>query len=109
MIKRDWYCEDVLSGAVAVDIVWQDENVLAFHHLSPTWPVHVVVVPRAHIDSVLDESALDGALWQSIVRAVQAAARALNLDKEGFFVRMNAAAPRETPHLHLHVCGPGIP
>jgi hypothetical protein len=32
MARRDWYCEDVLSGKIEVRQVWEDERVLAFHH-----------------------------------------------------------------------------
>ena len=105
---RDWFCEDVLSGAIAIDTVWEDDRVLAFHHPRPKSPVHVVVIPKQHIASLLDPQALDGALLQSMLTAIQQAARALGLDRKGFFVRVNAAAPGVTPHLHWHLRGPGV-
>ncbi|MGP8337662.1 MAG: HIT family protein [Methanosarcinaceae archaeon] len=108
-MRRDWYCEDVLSGKLDVQIVWEDERVLAFHHPRPTAEVHVVVIPRQHVPSILDAAALDGELLTSMVRAVQETAQALGLDKEGFYVRTNAAAPGVTPHMHWHIKGPGIP
>ena len=46
MAKRDWYCEDVLSGNLDVQSVYEDDRVLAFHHPSPVAEIHVVVVPR---------------------------------------------------------------
>ena len=109
MAKRDWYCEDVLSGEIEVETVWEDDLVLAFHHPLPTAEIHVVVIPKLHVASLLDPMALDGALLSSMVQAIQNAARALGLDETGFYVRANAAAPGVTPHLHWHVVGPGIP
>jgi histidine triad (HIT) family protein len=109
MARRDWYCEDVLSGKVQVQRLWEDELVLAFHHPEPHEGIHVVVIPRQHIVSILDPSALDGALLVSMVKAVQASARSLGLDRDGFYVRTNAAAPGVTPHMHWHIYGPGIP
>ncbi|MGC9523421.1 MAG: HIT domain-containing protein [Anaerolineae bacterium] len=109
MARRDWYCEDVLSGKLDIEVVWEDERVLAFHHPKPKAEYHVVVIPKAHIVSILDPLALDGELLVSMVRAVQETARQLGLDKIGFFVRTNAAAPGVTPHMHWHVVGPGIP
>jgi len=53
--------------------------------------------------------ALDGALLSSMVLAIQQVARELGLDKTGFYVRANAAAPGVTPHMHWHIIGPGIP
>ena len=109
MTIRDWYCEDVLSGKLDVDIVWQNDKVLAFHHPQPTSEIHVVVVPKKHIDSILDDEAADGDLLTSIVQAIQIAAMRTELDKNGFYVRLNAAAPGVTPHMHWHIVGPGIP
>lgn len=109
MAFRDWYCEDVLSGKVEVRKVWEDDRVLAFHHPEPTAEIHVVVIPKAHVPSILDPLALDGELLTSMVLAVQQTARALGLDRAGFYVRTNAAAPGVTPHMHWHVKGPGIP
>jgi len=109
MARRDWYCEDILSGELDVNKVWEDERVLAFHHPRPVAEIHVVVIPKAHVPSLLDPAALDGALLSSMVLAVQRTARGLGLDEVGFTVRAHAAAPGVTPHMHWHVTGPGIP
>jgi len=109
MAYRDWYCEDVLTGRIEIRKVWEDERVLAFHHPQPTSAIHVVVIPKQHVSSILDPLALDSALLSSMVLAVQNAARDLELDKTGFYVRTNVAAPGVTPHMHWHICGPGIP
>jgi len=109
MARRDWYCEDVLSGKTEVNMIWEDQRVLAFHHPQPQSEIHVVVIPKKHIPSILDAMALDGTLLSSMIRAVQIVARALDLDQNGFYVRANAAAPGVTPHMHWHVMGPGIP
>lgn len=109
MAFRDWYCEDVLSGKIQVRKVWEDERVLAFHHPEPTAEIHVVVIPKTHVPSLLDPLALDGALLSSMLTAIQNAARELGLDKTGLYVRTNAAAPGVTPHMHWHIKGPGVP
>jgi histidine triad (HIT) family protein len=108
MARRDWYCEDVLTGRIEVDTVWEDDRVLAFHHPSPQSEIHVVVIPKDHVPSILDPMALDGSLLSSMIRAVQEVARRLGLDQAGFYVRTNAAAPGVTPHMHWHIRGPGI-
>jgi len=112
MAHRDWYCEDVLSGNLEIRKVWEDERVLAFYHPQPQAEMaemHVVVIPKKHVPSLLDPMALDGALLSSMVLAVQEVARELGLDKMGFYVRANAGAPGVTPHMHWHILGPGIP
>jgi histidine triad (HIT) family protein len=109
MARRDWYCEDVLSGKVEVRKVWEDDLVMAFRHPQPQAEIHVVVIPKKHIPSILDPSALDGALLTSMIRAVQEVARSFGLDQAGFYVRANAGSPGVSPHMHWHIIGPGIP
>jgi len=109
MARKDWYCEDVLSGKLEVQKVWEDDHVLAFHHPRPTSEIHVVVIPKQHIKSILEPEALDGELLSSMVQAIQKTAVQLELDKNGFYVRTNAAADGVTPHMHWHIYGPGIP
>lgn len=109
MAQRDWYCEDVLSGKLEVKKVWEDARVLAFHHPRPQAAIHVVVIPRQHVPSLLDPMARDGALLTSMVMAIQEVAKELGLDGRGFYVRANAGAPGVTPHMHWHILGPGIP
>lgn len=109
MAQRDWYCEDVLSGKLEIKMVWEDERVMAFHHPRPQAEIHVVVIPKKHVPSLLDPQALDGALLSSMVMAIQEVAREFSLNGKGFQVRANAAAPGVTPHMHWHIIGPGIP
>jgi histidine triad (HIT) family protein len=109
MATRDWYCEDVLSGNLEIRKIWEDEHVLAFHHPRPKAEIHVVVISKKHVPSLLDPMALEGALLSSMVMAIQEVARELGLDSTGFYVQANASAPGVTPHMHWHVIGPGIP
>ena len=109
MAYRDWYCEDVLTGNLKIKKLWEDERVLAFHHPRPQAEIHVVVIPKKHVPSLLDPMALDGVLLSSMVMAIQEVARQLDLDGKGFYVRAYAAAPGVTPHMHWHIMGPGIP
>jgi histidine triad (HIT) family protein len=100
----DWYCEEVLPGKLEVERIFEDERVLAFRHPWPSAQPHVVIIPKEHVPSLLDEKALDPDMLLSMIRAVQQAATALGLDSDsGFYVRANAAAPGVTPHMHWHV------
>lgn len=107
MAKRDWYCEDVLSGKLDVERVYEDDLVVAFHHPSPQAETHVVVVPQNHVPSIMDENALDGDLLRSMVAAIQMTASSLGLlSGKGFYVRTNVAGPAVTPHMHWHILSP---
>ena len=107
--KRDWYCEDVLSGKLKVHVIHEDELVLAFEHPYPEYVAHAVVIPKKHVASLMADEAADPALLSAMIRAVQAVARSVGLHEQGFRLEANAAAPGVTPHMHWHVIGPGLP
>jgi histidine triad (HIT) family protein len=103
MERRDWYCEDVLSGKISIQKIWEDDRILAFYHPTPSTKHHAVVIPKAHVRSIMDPLAVDGELLASMVTGVQKAVVALGLGQEGFYVRTNAVAPGVTPHMHWHI------
>jgi histidine triad (HIT) family protein len=93
-MTQDFYCDEALSGRTPVDVVLETANVLAFHHTRPYWPVHIVVIPKQHIPSLVDlghadESALHELL--TVVRRI--AARVLT----------NLGEYQDSKHLHFHV------
>ncbi|MGQ9553183.1 MAG: HIT family protein [Anaerolineae bacterium] len=52
--SNDFYCDEVLSGRTLVCKVLETENVLAFQHTRPYWAVHIVVIPKRHVPSLLE-------------------------------------------------------
>ena len=53
-VGNDIYCDWILSGKLPVEVVAETDEVLAFHHSRPFWPVHLVVIPKAHTPSLVD-------------------------------------------------------
>jgi len=104
--KRDWFCEDVLTGKAPIERVFEDELVLAFHHPRPIAAKHVVIIPKRLIPSLLALEARDPVLLAAMIRAVQEVAAHLNVGAEGVKLTANAADPRVTPHMHWHVTSP---
>ena len=104
--KRDWFCEDVLTGRAPIDRVYEDDLVLAFHHPRPIAPKHVVIIPKRHVPSLLGPEALDPVLLVALLRAVQTVAAHLDVGAHGVKLSVNAGAPGVTPHLHWHVTSP---
>lgn len=94
----------IASGAAPARLVHEDEHVLAFEDIHPQAPVHVLVVPRRHVESLweLDDPELAGRL----LVATAEVARKLGLAR-GFRVITNSRRDggQEVPHLHLHVLG----
>ena len=109
MARRDWYCEDVLSGKLEIKMVWEDERVIAFHHPQPQAEIHVVVIPKQHVPSLWIHWRWTANCCPQWYGRVRKSPGKLGLDNTGFYVRANAAAPGVTPHMHWHIMGPGVP
>ncbi|HWT01687.1 MAG TPA: histidine triad nucleotide-binding protein [Pyrinomonadaceae bacterium] len=97
----------IAAGEVPADIVYQDERSLAFRDINPQAPVHVLVIPRDHLES-LDEAALnDEALLGHLLRIAARVANDQGLSESGYRTVINtgAGAGQSVFHLHLHVIG----
>ena len=102
--RRDPSCSfcRIVAGELAVDIVLDDGPVLAFLDHRPVFPGHVLVVPRAHVPTLVD---LDDELLVPLMAAVRAVAAALPeaLGAQGTFVAANNVVSQSVPHRHWHV------
>ena len=99
----DFYCDEVLSGRTPVRGVIETENVIAFHHTRPMWPVHVVVTPRTHIESLLSLSPGDDALLQEMVDVIRRVATTVSEAHGGCHVVTNIGKYQDSKHLRWHV------
>ncbi len=102
-MPHDFYCEEVLSGRTPVTRVVETANVLAYHHTRPFWPVHIVVIPKQHIASLLTLPPGDERLWE-MISVVQQVAAAVVAEHGACRVLTNLGEYQESKHLHWHVC-----
>ena len=106
--RNDWYCDEVLSGKLAVERVYANAEALAFHlppeRLEPGERLHVMVIPTRDVETLLDLGPHDAPLMMGMLDAVQQTARRLGLDASGFRLRINCLPPyQHTPHIHWHL------
>ena len=100
-MTEDFYCDEVLSGRTAVRVVRETDNVLAYHHTRPFWPVHIVVIPKRHVASLFTIE--DDALLLELLRVVREVAKEV-LDEHGACrVLTNLGKYQDSKHLHWHV------
>lgn len=50
----DIYCDQVLRDKIQIKKIDETENILAFHHTNPSWPVHIIVITKKHVPSLLE-------------------------------------------------------
>lgn len=107
MAEQDCIFCRVVSGEVRADIVFQDDRCLAFRDINPQAPVHVLLIPREHLDSLDDAGRGDEALLGHMLRVAARVANDEGLSESGFRTVINtgAGAGQSVMHLHLHVLG----
>ena len=70
-MTEDFYCDEVLSNKIQVRKVLETDNVLAYYHTKPFWPVHVVAIPKKHIPSLITLEESDNELLLELLRVIK--------------------------------------
>jgi histidine triad (HIT) family protein len=99
----DFYCDEVLSGRTPVTRVAETANVLAYYHTRPFWPVHIVVIPKRHIASLLTLEDSDDDLLVEIISVVKQVASQVVAEHGACAVLTNLGKYQDSKHLHWHV------
>src|SRR5262245_3967055 len=97
----DFYCDEVLSGRTPVKKVLETEHVLAFHHTRPFYPVHIVVIPKRHIASLITVDD-DGLILELFAIIKQVAAQVVT-EHGACRVVTNLGNYQDSKHLHWHI------
>jgi histidine triad (HIT) family protein len=95
------FCQ-IVTGAIAAPVVFEDETSLAFLDHRPVFPGHVLLVPKQHHETL---AGLPPELIQPLFQNAQMLSRAVEaaLEADGTFVAMNNRVSQSVPHLHVHI------
>jgi histidine triad (HIT) family protein len=99
----DFYCDVAIPHAEDLEVVHEDDRVLAFHHTKPHWQVHVVVIPKRHIASLTRASVTDEEDISALLKVVQSVARDVEVEEGAAAVLTNLGAYQDSKHLHVHI------
>ena len=99
----DFYCDEVLSGKTRVDVVYETETVLAYHHTRPFWPVHIVVIPKLHVPSLTNLGDCDEGILSELLSVVRRVAAEVEEEHGAARVLTNLGRYQDSKHLHFHV------
>jgi histidine triad (HIT) family protein len=102
MTENDCLFCRIVAGEVPATIVYEDPDSVGFLDHRPLFPGHTLLVPRDHVETLLD---LPVSLVAPYFKATQTLARAVEtaMDAEGSFVAINNRVSQSVPHLHVHV------
>ncbi len=104
--KECIFCK-IVKGTLPSEKVFENERVFAFKDISPQAPVHVLIVPKHHIEDVLDVTKNEIGIFQDLFEAAQHIAPQLGVAGPGFRLVFNSGdhACQTIFHLHLHLLG----
>lgn len=96
----DIYCDLIIPRKISIEVVKETHSVLAYHHTKPHWPVHIVVTPKKHVDSLLE---LDEDLAIDLLKVVKDIAADIKLRYGACRVLTNLGEYQDSKHLHIHI------
>ena len=99
--------DQILSGRISAEIVYEDEHCVAFRDINPQAPVHVLIIPRRRITGLKAVEPADADLLGRLMAAACAVARQEGIRERGFRCVVNAGAEggQEVAYLHVHLLG----
>ena len=96
----------IIDGQIKANIVYQDDQCLAFRDINPQAPVHVLIIPRKEIRTHADITAADTELLGHMHLVAQQLAKDLGLaDGYRLVIKCQELAGQTVPHLHIHLLG----
>jgi histidine triad (HIT) family protein len=98
--------EKIIARQIPANIIWEDENAVAFHDVNPQAPVHVLIVPKKVVPRLADAKDDDALLLGKLLLVARNLAKKLELSN-GYRVVINCGpdAGESVPHLHVHLLG----
>jgi histidine triad (HIT) family protein len=100
------FCK-IAAGEVPAEIVHETEHTVAFRDIQPQAPVHVLVVPRRHVENAATVTPDDAELVADLLVAARQVADREGVSQSGYRLVFNVGddAANTVPHLHVHVIG----
>ena len=100
------FCK-IINKEIEANIVYEDKHILAFKDIHPQAPVHILIIPKQHIEKIsdLDEQKKD--IVSNLILTANSLARDNKIDKQGYRLVFNSGADagQLVFHIHLHLLG----
>jgi len=97
----------IADKSLASEIIYESEEILVIPDIKPRAPIHMLVIPKKHIDSLVSLADLEIGLLGKLLDVARRSAAKRGLDSSGYKVVINVGSDggQVVPHLHLHVLG----
>lgn len=100
------FCK-IVKGEIPCNKIYEDDQVLAFDDIHPMAPVHVIIIPKSHIPTLMDVEVDEMDVLSSLFIAAQVIAEIKDVDRSGFrtVINCNKEGGQVIFHLHMHLLG----
>ena len=98
-----------LSFAIPVKRLRETDTLLAFHHPKPSYPLHILLVPKRAIENFMQLSEADADFYADLVQTVQSLVSEFGLEQGGYRLVVNGGDYQEIPQLHFHLISDELP
>jgi len=100
------FCQ-IAAGKVPSDIIYQDEELIAFRDINPQAPTHLLIIPKRHIPSLIQVTEAELSVMGRMVNIANQLAKGEGVAESGYRLVMNCGEEggQIVPHLHLHLLG----
>lgn len=100
------FCQ-IAAGKVPSNILYQDEEVIAFRDINPLAPTHLLIIPKRHIPSLAHLSEAELSLIGHMVDVANQLAKKEGIAEKGYRLVINCGEQggQLVPHLHMHLLG----
>ncbi len=97
----------IAAGEIPADILYQDDQVIAFRDINPMAPTHLLVIPTKHIPSLGQLSGAESSLVADMVNVANQLAKREGISESGYRLVINCGQQggQVVPHLHMHLLG----
>jgi histidine triad (HIT) family protein len=97
----------IADGKMKSNILYQDDEIVAFPDINPLAPVHILIVPREHIASLAEMSAEDTAIIGGMAKVANQLAKSKGIAENGYRLVINCGREggQGVDHLHMHLLG----
>lgn len=98
------FCK-IIKKEIPSEIVYEDEGIIAFKDINPAAPIHILVIPKKHISSIIDMKKEDEAIIGRIYSVINKIAKDIGIKEKGFRVILNCGEDggQEVKHIHFHL------
>ena len=98
------FCK-IIEGQIPAEIVYRDENVVAFNDLNPQAPTHILIIPTLHVENISSLADASSVVTAALFKAVKEIAAERNLPGYRSVFNTGEAAGQSVFHAHMHLLG----